>query len=87
MNAGRIFKAILDINQGPSFVLLLGFDAGQLDGQVLDVGPEMLDGPQSVGEITEIKTIYEWVNLSFYSKLASARLLKTFKGSFVNVVG
>ena len=54
--AWRVLQGVSDINEGPSLVLLTGPDVGKLDGQVLDVGAEVLDRLQSVREITEQKS-------------------------------
>ena len=52
----RVLERVPDVNQVLPFLLLLGSDEGEAVHQVLDVGPEVFDGLQPVGEIPIKKT-------------------------------
>jgi hypothetical protein len=55
VEAGRVLEAVPNLEEGALFLLVLAAYQVHLHGEVLDVGPEMLQSFQSVREITAIK--------------------------------
>ena len=53
VEARRVLEAVADLQESALLVLLLRPDQVQLDRQLRDVRPEMLDGFQTVRKVTE----------------------------------
>ena len=84
VEARRVLEAVADLQESALLVLLLRPDQVQLDRQLRDVRPEMLDGFQTVRKVTEKrdKILLIFFFVDSLKKATNNRVLATSKANY-----